>query len=59
VTGAVGPGVIKEVASMVDLIVSQVLDGGHAIDDMWGNTVVGIGISQKFGALKALLSDVS
>jgi hypothetical protein len=58
VTGAVGPGVIKEVASMVDLIVSQVFEGWHAIDDVGGDAVVGIGIRQGLGTLEALLSDV-
>ena len=57
--GAVGLGVIKEVAGMVDLIVSQVFEGGCTIDDTWDDVVVGICISQGLGALEALLSDVS
>ena len=36
VAGAVGPGVVEEVAGMVDLIVSQVLDRGCAVDDAGG-----------------------
>jgi hypothetical protein len=59
VTGAVSPGVVKEVAGVVDLIVSQVFDRGRAVDDAGGDAVVGVGISQRLGALKALLSDVS
>jgi len=39
-TGAVGPGVVKEVTGVVDLIVSQVLEGWHAIDDAEGDAVV-------------------
>jgi hypothetical protein len=55
---AVGPRVVEEVACVVDLIVSQVLEGQHAIDDAGGDAVVGIGISQGLGALEVLLSDV-
>ena len=44
-TGAVGPGVVEEVAGMVDLTVGQVFNGGHAVDDTGGNAVVGICIS--------------
>jgi len=57
--GVVGPGVVEEVAGVMDLIVSQVFDRGRAVDDVRGDAVVGIGISQGLGALKALLSDVS
>jgi hypothetical protein len=59
VTGAVGPGVVEEVVGVMDLIVSQVLDGGHAVDDPGGDVVIGVGVGQGLGALKALLSDVS
>jgi hypothetical protein len=59
VMGMVSPGVVEEVSGMVDLVVSQVLDGGCTVDDAGGNAVVGVGISQGLGALKALLSDVS
>ena len=57
--GTVGPGVIKEVVGMVDLVVGQVLDRGHTVDDAEGDAVVGIGVGQGLGALKVLLSDVS
>ena len=36
--GAIGPGVVKEVAGVMDLIVSQVLERWRAVDDvgvMW------------------------
>jgi hypothetical protein len=56
--GVVSPGVIEEVAGVVDLIVSQVLEGWHAIDDVGGDAVVGVGVSQRLSALKALLGDV-
>ena len=59
VTGVISPGVVKEVVGMMDLIVSQVLDRGRAVDDMGGDAVVGVGVSQGLGTLKALLSDVS
>jgi hypothetical protein len=59
VVGTVGPGVIEEVAGMVDLVVGQLVEGWHAVDDAGGNAVIGIGIGQGLGALKALLSDVS
>ena len=58
VAGMVGPGVVEEVAGMMDLIVSQVLDRGRAVDDTRGDAVVGIGVGQGLGALKALLGDV-
>jgi hypothetical protein len=58
-TGTVGPGVIEEVAGMVDLIVCEVLEGQRAVDDAGGDAVVGVGVGQGLGALKALLSDVS
>jgi len=57
--GAIGLGVIKEVVSVIDLVVSQVLEGWHAVDDAGGDAVVGVGISQGLGALEVLLSDVS
>ena len=41
----VGPEVIEEVMGMIDLIVSQVLNGGRTVDDAGGNAVVGICIS--------------
>jgi hypothetical protein len=59
VTGAVSPGVVEEVAGVVNLIVSQVLDWGHAVDDTGGDVVIGVGVSQGLGTLKALLSDIS
>ena len=55
----VSPGVVEEVAGMVDLVVSQVLKGGHAVDDAGGDAVVSIHIGQGLGALEALLSDIS
>jgi hypothetical protein len=57
--GAIGLGVIKEVVSVIDLVVSQVLEGWHAVDDAGGDAVVGVGISQGLGTLEVLLSDVS
>jgi hypothetical protein len=56
--GTVGPGVVEEVASVVDLIVGQVLGRGRAVDDAGGDAAVGIGVGQGLGALKALLGDV-
>jgi len=56
--GVVGPGVVEVVAGVVDLIVSQVLKGWHAIDDAGGNAVVGVSVGQGLGALEALLGDV-
>jgi hypothetical protein len=58
VAGMVGPGVVEEVAGVMDLIVSQVLDRGRAVDDTGGDAVVSVGVGQGLGALKALLSDV-
>jgi hypothetical protein len=58
VTEAVSPGVVEEVMGMVDLIVSQVLDGGCAVDDAGGDAVIGIGVGQGLGTLKALLDDI-
>ena len=58
-TGAIGPEVVEEVVGVVDLIVGQVLNGGCAVDDAGGDAVIGIGVRQGLGALKALLSDVS
>ena len=58
-TRAIGPGVVEEVVGMMDLIVSQVLDRGHAVDDTGGDAVIGVGVSQGLGTLKALLSDIS
>jgi hypothetical protein len=43
---------------MVDLVVGQVLDRGHTVDDTGGDAVVGIGIGQGLGTLKVLLSDI-
>jgi hypothetical protein len=53
--GAVGPGVIEEVAGVADLVVGQVLEGWRAIDDAGGNVIVGIGVGQGLGTLEALL----
>ena len=58
VVGAVGPGVVEEVAGVMDLIVGQVLGRGRAVDDAGGNAAVGVGVGQGLGALKALLGDV-
>ena len=58
VTRTVGPGVVEEVAGVMDLIVGQVLGRGRAVDDAGGNATVGIGVGQGLGALKALLGDV-
>jgi hypothetical protein len=57
--GAVGPGVVEEVTSMANLVVGQMLKGGCAVNDMGGNAVIGICVSQGLGTLEALLSDVS
>ena len=57
--GTVGPGVVEEVAGVVDLVVRQLVKGWRAIDDAGGDAVVGVGVGQGLGALKALLSDVS
>jgi hypothetical protein len=59
VAGTVGPGVIEEVAGVADLVVCQVLEGRRAVDDTRGNAVIGVGVGQGLGALKALLGDVS
>ena len=59
VAGTVGPGIVEEVAGVVDLIVGQLVEGWRAIDDAGGDAVVGVGVRQGLGALKALLSDVS
>ena len=58
VAGAVGPGVVEEVAGVMDLIVGQVLGRGHAVDDAGGDAAVGVGVGQGLGTLKALLGDV-
>ena len=58
VAGTVGPGVVEEVAGVMDLIVGQVLGRGRAVDDAGGDAAVGIGVGQGLGALKALLGDV-
>ena len=34
--GAIGLGVIKEVVSVIDLVVSQVLEGWHAVNHAGG-----------------------
>ena len=57
--GTVGLGVVEEVAGMVDLVVGQLVEGWRAVDDVGGDAVIGIGVGQGLGALKALLSDVS
>ena len=56
--GAVGPGVVEEVAGVMDLIVGQVLGRGRAVDDAGSDAAVSIGVGQGLGALKALLGDV-
>ena len=43
VTWVIGPGVIVVVVGMVDLVVGHLLEGQGAVDDAWGDTVVGIG----------------
>jgi hypothetical protein len=53
------PRVVKEVVGVVDLVVGQVFKGGHTVDDVGGDAVVGIHVGQGLGTLKALLSDVS
>ena len=58
VAGAVGPGVIEEVAGMMDLIVCEMFAGRRAVNDARGDAVIGIGVGQSFGALEALLRDV-
>jgi len=55
VTGTVSPEVVKEVASMTDLIVGQLLKGGCAVNDMGGDAIVGVCIRQGLGALEVLL----
>jgi len=35
------------------------LDRGRTVDNAGGDAVIGVGVSQRLGALKALLSDVS
>jgi hypothetical protein len=42
VAETVGPGVVKVVAGMVDLVVGHVGKGRRAIDDAGGNAVVGM-----------------
>jgi hypothetical protein len=42
---AVSPGVVEEVVGVVDLIVSQVLKGRGAVNNVGGDMVVGIGVS--------------
>jgi hypothetical protein len=58
VTGAVSPGVVEEVAGVMDLVVGQVFGRGRAVDDAGGDAAVGVGVGQGFGTLKALLGDV-
>ena len=53
--GAVGPGVVEEVVGMIDLIVGQMLERGHAVNDVGGNVIVGVRVGQGLGALEALL----
>jgi hypothetical protein len=55
VVGAVSPGVVKEVAGVVDLIVGQVLEGRHAVNDTRGDAVIGVCIGQGLGTLEVLL----
>ena len=52
-------GVVEEVVGVVDLIISQVLEGGHAIDDAGGDVVVCVHISQRLGTCEVLLGNVS
>ena len=56
--GTVSPRVVKEVAGVMDLVVGQVFKGRCAIDDAGGDAVIGVGVGQGLGALKALLSDI-
>ena len=53
--GTVGPGVVEEVAGVVDLVVCQLVKGWRAIDDAGGDAVIGVRVGQGLGALKALL----
>ena len=57
-SGMVGPGVVEEVASVVDLVVGQLVEGRRAVNDAGGDAIVGVGVRQGLGALKALLGDV-
>ena len=44
VAGMVGPGVVEEVAGVVDLIVREVFAGWHAVNDARGDAVIGVGV---------------
>jgi hypothetical protein len=56
--GAIGPEVIEVVVGIVDLVVSHVDKGGHAVDDSRGNVVAGVGVCEGFDAFEALLCNV-
>jgi hypothetical protein len=58
VAGTVGPGVVKVVAGVVDLIVGHVGKGRHAVDDAGGDAVIGVGVCERLNAFEALLCDV-
>jgi hypothetical protein len=58
VVGMVGPGVVKVVAGVVDLIVGHVGKGRCAIDDTGGDAVIGIGVCKCLDAFEALFGDV-
>ena len=55
VAGMVGPRIVEEIAGVVDLIVGQVFEGRHTVNDAGGDAVIGVCISQGLGALEALL----
>jgi hypothetical protein len=54
VVGLIGPGVIVVVVGVGDLIVSHLLNGWGAVDNMRGDAVVGIGLGQGLSTFKAL-----
>jgi hypothetical protein len=56
--GAIGPRVIEVVVGVVDLVVSYMSEGGHAVDDPRGNVVVGVGISKCLDTFEVLFCDI-
>jgi hypothetical protein len=58
VAETIGPGVIEVVVGMIDPVISHVSEGRHAVDDIGGNAIVGIGIHEGFDAFKVLLHDI-